>query len=82
VYRFGCGFIHLSNFHDYHSRDPFRALPQERREDIVRYLLHYHGGSVTPESTFEEIAIYAPRALGKITSNLDLYLNDLEQRLG
>ncbi|MGY1868210.1 MULTISPECIES: hypothetical protein [Nocardia] len=81
VYRFGCSFIHLSNLHDYHSRDPFHGLPQDEREDIARYLRQYHGGPVSAELTFEEIAAYVPKVLGKITSNLELYLTDLERGL-
>ncbi len=82
VYRFGCRFIHLSNMHDYHARDPFRGLPWEEREDIAQYLRYYHDGDVSAESTFEEVAAYAPRVLDKIASNLEHSLRDLERRAG
>lgn len=84
VYRFGCSFIHLSDLHDYHARDPFRGLPPEDRQHIAQFLRHYYGGNVSADSTFDEIAAYLPQILRKITSNLECYLNDLKagHRLG
>ncbi len=79
VYRFGCGFIHLSDFHDYHARDPFQALPSEERESIAYHLRTYHGGCASPDSSFEEIARYIPRFLDKISGNLRCYLEKLRQ---
>lgn len=79
VYRFGCSFIHLSDLHDYHARDPFRGLPLQEREDIAHYLRKYHGGDVSTGSTFNEVAAYAPKVLDKIASNLEHYLDDLER---
>lgn len=79
VYRFGCSFIHLSDLHDYHARDPFRDLPLQEREDIAQYLRKYHGSDVSADSTFEKVVAYVPKVLDKIASNLEVYLNDLEQ---
>jgi hypothetical protein len=79
VYRFGCSFIHLSYLHDYQARDPFRALPIDERRAIAQYLCDYHGGKVSPESSFVEITTYLPKVLDKITANLAIYLNHLER---
>lgn len=35
VYRFGCAFIHLSKFHNYLTEDPFTALSDIEKEDII-----------------------------------------------
>ena len=43
VYAFGCGFIHLSAFHDYSDRDPLDSLTPEDRRDIAHNLNYYHG---------------------------------------
>ena len=82
VYRFGCGFIHLSDLHDYQARDPFRSLPFEERREIAQYLLRFHGGEASADSTFDEIVAYVPRVLDKISSNLGHYLRDLEHGAG
>jgi hypothetical protein len=78
VYRFGCGFIHLSHLHDYPARDPFRALSIVERQWVADYLRQYHGGEASPDSTFQEISAYMPRVLEKISSNLEHYLEVLE----
>lgn len=79
VYRFGCSFIHLSDLHDYHARDPFRGLPPEERQQIAQYLHRFHGGEVSADSTFNEIGAYVPKVLDKIASNLERYVEDLER---
>ena len=82
VYRFGCSFIHLSDLHDYQARDPFRGLSSEDQEAIAQYLRQYHGGDVSVDSTFKEVAEYVPKVLDKIVSNLDHYLKELERDTG
>ncbi|MEU8078774.1 hypothetical protein AB0B31_25460 [Catellatospora citrea] len=77
VYKFGCSFIHLSSAHDYLALDPFQALPPDERLVIAEYLRHYHGGTVDPQSTFAEVTPYVPKVLTKISSNLELYVDDL-----
>src|SRR5205823_6299086 len=37
VYKFGCGFIHLSGFHDYETTNPFAKLSELERSDIKYY---------------------------------------------
>jgi hypothetical protein len=78
VYKFGCAFIHLSNKHDYNDRDPYLALPQSERDDILQHCRHYHGGPNTNEPTFPDFVPYFPNIFEKIASNLECYLVRLE----
>jgi hypothetical protein len=78
VYRFGSKFIHLSSQHDYAVRDPFQLLPLSERTNMVKYLNDYHEAGLTPESTFLDIVAYVPKVFDKISSNLELNLNALE----
>jgi hypothetical protein len=70
VYEFGCSFIHLSSAHDYLARDPFQALAVEERQVIADYLRNYHGGLVDTRSTFNDVTVYVPSVLRKISSRL------------
>ena len=79
VYRFGCSYIHLSNLHDHQARDPFQALSVQEREAISAQLNNYHGARLSTESDFAELAQWVPRVLGKISTNLELYLKQLEE---
>jgi len=81
LYDFGCNFIHLSNCHDYHARDPFAALPDDERLSIARYLRRYHKGDASADSTFEEISTYFPKILEKISTSLESQLKGLEHDL-
>ena len=78
VYKFGCGFIHLSRNHDYQARDPFRALSPDQRRTIAEYLREHHDGEVSAESAFDDIIGYVPMVLGKIAFRLDGFLDDLD----
>jgi uncharacterized protein YbgA (DUF1722 family) len=79
VYRFGCAFIHLSNFHDHVSTNPFEKLPTEEKRDLLDHLRYYHGGPATDNPNIDELSQYIPRILEKITSNLECYLKELEE---
>lgn len=79
VYRFGCAFIHLSDFHNHLARDPFMALPNEEREDVLAHMRHYHGGPASDFPSLDEILCYIPRVFEKIASNLECYLKNLER---
>jgi hypothetical protein len=78
VYRFGCSYIHLSNLHDHQARDPFQALSLDEREAISAQLNKYHGARLSTESNFAEVVQWVPSVLGKISTNLELYLKQLE----
>jgi len=77
VYRFGCGFIHLSDFHDYTSTNPFAKLDTFERSDIKLYLNQYHGFSRDDELTIENISYLIPDIFNKISTNLTCYFSKI-----
>ncbi len=79
VYEFGCAFIHLSNLHDYLSRDPLAQIAQSERDAILGHLRAYHGGPTEAQPTFGDIVPFLPRVFEKIAGNLECYVKDLEQ---
>jgi hypothetical protein len=79
VYRFGCAFIHLSNFHDHLARDPFKALPASERRDILSHIEHYHGSLRTKTPGIEDLVPLIPRVFDKVASKLHSYLGTLER---
>ncbi len=78
VYKFGCGFIHLSNLHDHKARDGFLAIDPPERADIIRHLRNYHGGPTEPNPTFVDLVPFFPRVFEKIADNLECYVQSLE----
>lgn len=78
VYKFGCGFIHLSVFHNYISENPFKNLSRDERSNIVEHLRYYHGGFIREDFEMNDLLLYIPSVFEKIKSNLDCYLKDLE----
>jgi len=78
VYKFGCGFIHLSRYHDYNTTDPLSLVSDEDRRSILDHMRYYHGGPESEHPTFEELARYIPRVFEKIRSNLECYVKNLE----
>ena len=78
VYAFGCGFIHLSAFHDYSDRDPFASLTTEDRHDIARYLRSYHCVAMGDTTRLSDIEFVLPAVFDKISANLECYVKDLE----
>jgi hypothetical protein len=78
VYRFGCAFIHLSSFHDYHDRDPMAAISNDEKEAILRHMRYYHGGPIQPNPKFADLITYLPEVFDKIARNLECYVRDLE----
>ena len=78
VYRFGCAFVHLSSFHDYQERDPMDMISDDEKRAILEHMRHYHGGPSKPDPTFNDLVPYLPRVFEKIASNLEHYVQDLE----
>lgn len=78
VYKFGCAFIHFSNFHDYSENNPFENIGDDEKRDILVYLREYHGGPKTDSPTFNELASYFPKVFTKISENLEYYLKVIE----
>ncbi len=79
VYKFGCAFIHFSNFHDYSVSNPFESLSQTEQSDILSHLRYYHGGPDSDTPSFQELSLYFPRVFDKIAGNLECYINDLNE---
>jgi len=79
VYKFGCSFIHLSDFHNHFAQNPFSNLPAAEKTAIITHMRNYHGGPPTENPTIEQLSIYLPSIFEKISSNLECYLGQLER---
>lgn len=79
VYRFGCAFVHLSDFHNHLAQNPFQRLSEAERQDVLSHMRNYHGGPLHDNPDMEEISEYLPRVFDKIAGNLKCYLEDLER---
>ncbi len=77
VYKFGCGFIHLSDFHNYTNINPFDKLSDAEKTDVKNYLNQYHSFPLDIELTVENITNYIPNVFNKISSNLACYFDQL-----
>ena len=75
VYKFGCGFIHLSVFHNYETINPFDKLNEIEQTDIQYYLNQYHHFPIDKELTIENISSYIPSVFEKISMNLNCYFD-------
>jgi len=79
VYKFGCAFVHLSDYHNHFVDDPFDKLKEAERQDVLSHMRHYHGGPCHDNPDMAELALYMPRIFRKILDNLECYLKQLEQ---
>ncbi len=79
VYKFGCAFIHLSDFHNHLVENPFNKLEESEKQDILSHMRYYHGGPRHDNPDIVEILSYVPMVFNKIASNLECYLKQLEQ---
>ena len=79
VYKFGCGFIHLSSNHDFQNQDPFEKLSNYDKISIVAYLNHYHGFPLDNELTIETFKPYILNVYEKISANMLQHLNELKE---
>lgn len=75
VYKFGCSFIHLSDFHNYTTTNPFDKLSNTEKADVIKYLNQYHSYPFDTELTVENITRYIPAVFDKISSNLACYFD-------
>ncbi|MCF6442320.1 hypothetical protein L1077_23110, partial [Pseudoalteromonas luteoviolacea] len=80
VYKFGCSFIHLSNYHDYSSENPFDQLTEDDQASILEHMRKYHGGPMSDSPSFTELAYYFPSVFKKISGNLECYIKELESK--
>lgn len=79
VYKFGCAFIHLSNFHNHLTQNPFETLSDEERHDVLTHMRAYHGGQHSDHPDMAELAEYLPRVLEKVRDNLEFYVEELSK---
>jgi len=79
VYRFGCAFVHLSDFHNHLAQNPFQRLQEAERQDVLSHMRNYHGGPLHDNPSMEELSEYLPRVFDKIADNLKCYLEHLER---
>lgn len=79
VYKFGCAFVHLSDFHNHLVRDSFQKLSEIERHDVLSHMRNYHGGPEHNNPSMAEISGYLPRVFDKIADNLDCYVEHLER---
>lgn len=79
VYRFGCAFVHLSDFHNHLTQNPFQKLSEEDKQDILSHMRYYHGGPLHDNPDMKEISEYLPQVFDKIADNLMCYLEQLER---
>ena len=79
VYRFGCAFVHLSDFHNHLARDPFARLSKAERDHVLSHMRYYHGGPSRDDPDMRELSTYIPRVFDKIADNLECYLEQLER---
>ena len=79
VYRFGCAFIHLSDFHNHLAQNPFQRLSEAEKQDVLSHMRNYHGGPSHDNPSMEEMSGYLPRVFEKIADNLECYVEHLER---
>ena len=79
VYRFGCAFVHLSDFHNHHAQNPFQQLTEAERQGVLSHMRNYHGGPLHDNLNMEEFSEYLPRIFDKIADNLKCYVEHLER---
>lgn len=79
VYKFGCAFVHLSDFHNHLAQNPFNKLIESEKQDILSHMRCYHGGPCHDDPDMAELASYVPQVFEKIADNLECYLKELEQ---
>jgi len=77
VYKFGCGFIHLSDFHDYERTNPFDKLNDTEQTDIKYYLNQYHHFPIDCPLTVENVSRLIPDVFEKISANLTCYFGKI-----
>jgi len=78
VYDFGCAFIHLSDYHNYDSEDPFESLEEVDKSKIKYFMNWHHGYDLNQDLTFESIKNKLVNVFEKVNSNLECYIINIE----
>lgn len=79
VYKFGCGFIHLSNNHDFENKNPFESLSRYDKTSIITYLNQYHNYPFENELTIENFKPYLLKVYEKVSSNMLYHLDEIKE---
>lgn len=79
TYDFGCKLIHLSEFYDYESVDPFTIISSRDRVTIIRFLRSYHGYS-DPDIDLPRFLEVLPKIMAKIAEKVEHYSSKIERR--
>jgi hypothetical protein len=78
VYKFGCAFVHLSDFHNHQAQNPFQKLTKTEQQNVLTHMRNYHGGPMSNSPSMDEFSKYLPQIFDKIAGNLGCYLQHLE----
>jgi hypothetical protein len=79
AYQFACKLIHLSDFHDYQSVDPFTTIPTSDKRTIMNFLRGYHGYRDNDIDLPRFIELL-PKVMVKIRGKVEEYCDALERR--
>jgi len=82
VYKFGCSFIHLSQYHEYLTENPFSQITEEDRTTIKSYLNQYHNFPDDHALNADTLEPYLLKIFEKIRDNMLHYLSELENGAG
>ena len=82
VYKFGCAFIHLSQFHEYLTENPFSKITEQDKVTIKLYLNQYHNFPLESDLNTLTLKPYLIPIFEKISDNMLHYLEDLESGRG
>jgi hypothetical protein len=79
VYKFGCAFIHLSQFHEYLTEDPFSKISDADKQAIIGYLHQYHEFPMDGDLTALTLEPYLLKVFEKVSDNMLYELEKLER---
>lgn len=79
VYKFGCAFIHLSQFHAYLTEDPFSKISDTDKQAITSYLHQYHEFPMNEDLTVLTLEPYLLKVFEKVSDNMLYELQKLER---
>ena len=82
VYKFGCAFIHLSQFHEYPTENPFSKITKQDSATIKSYLNQYHNFPLESDLNTLTLKPYLIHIFKKVSDNMLHYLEGLENGLG
>jgi len=81
IYQIGCFFVHLSNFHNYKTENPFQNISQADKENIVEFIKDKHSWEADTSNIdinkIESVIPFLPLIIKKISANLECALEKL-----